>query len=205
MCVRKTPLAEVFHFSPRQRHQKKTVAFDGGQLTREIILLRSPTTAPEKSLMRGEWPARWEPQEEGMMSIAASFPSVKKPRLCRSGEKSRQCDWRWCLLVCDSFGQFICGASSKLCLLAATRNLHTTQPITLLPTCDEVVNHLDQNDSILWHLIVSFAQDRTHDLATTWRVQRQHNSPYTRNATSRIRTCQNFDHDQTHATNRSNK
>jgi hypothetical protein len=31
-------------------------------------------------LVRGEWPASWEPQEEGMMSIAASFPSVKKPR-----------------------------------------------------------------------------------------------------------------------------
>jgi hypothetical protein len=30
--------------------------------------------------MRDEWPARWEPQEEGVMSIAASFPSVKKPR-----------------------------------------------------------------------------------------------------------------------------
>jgi hypothetical protein len=30
--------------------------------------------------VRGEWPARWEPQEEGVMSIAASFPSVKKPR-----------------------------------------------------------------------------------------------------------------------------
>jgi hypothetical protein len=24
-------------------------------------------------LVRGEWPARWEPQEEGMKSIAASF------------------------------------------------------------------------------------------------------------------------------------
>jgi hypothetical protein len=31
-------------------------------------------------LVRGERPARWEPQEEGMMSVAASFPSVKKPR-----------------------------------------------------------------------------------------------------------------------------
>jgi hypothetical protein len=30
--------------------------------------------------VRGEQPARWEPQEEGMMSIAAGFPSVKKPR-----------------------------------------------------------------------------------------------------------------------------
>jgi hypothetical protein len=55
MCVQKTPLAEVFHSSPRQRREKI-------------------------SLMRGEWPARWEPQEEGMMSIAASFPLVKKPR-----------------------------------------------------------------------------------------------------------------------------
>jgi hypothetical protein len=51
----KTPLAEVFHFSPRQRRQKK-------------------------SLMRGEWLAHWEPQEKGLMSIAASFPSVKKLR-----------------------------------------------------------------------------------------------------------------------------
>jgi hypothetical protein len=31
-------------------------------------------------LVRGDWPAHWEPQEEGMMSVAASFPSVKKPR-----------------------------------------------------------------------------------------------------------------------------
>jgi hypothetical protein len=31
-------------------------------------------------LVRSESPASWEPQEEGMMSIAASFPSVKKPR-----------------------------------------------------------------------------------------------------------------------------
>jgi hypothetical protein len=32
------------------------------------------------------------------------------------------------------------GASSKLCLLAATRNLHTTQLNNLFSTCDEVVN-----------------------------------------------------------------
>jgi hypothetical protein len=24
--------------------------------------------------MHGEWPARWEPQEEGVMSIVARFP-----------------------------------------------------------------------------------------------------------------------------------
>jgi hypothetical protein len=37
--------------------------------------------------VRGERPARWEPQEESMMSIAADFPSIKKPRFYRSGEK----------------------------------------------------------------------------------------------------------------------
>jgi hypothetical protein len=47
---------------------------------RSFFFLKSSSTAPEDSLMRGEWPARWEPQEEGMMSIAASFSSVKKPR-----------------------------------------------------------------------------------------------------------------------------
>jgi hypothetical protein len=39
--------------------------------------------------MRGEWLARWEPQEEGVMSIAASFTSVKKPRFNIIQEKSR--------------------------------------------------------------------------------------------------------------------
>jgi hypothetical protein len=73
------------------------------------------------------------------MSIAASFPSVKKPRYVNLGEE-RQMTEGDALLVCDSFGQFIYGASSKLCLLATTRNLHTTQPNTLFPTYDEVVN-----------------------------------------------------------------
>jgi hypothetical protein len=38
-------------------------------------------------LMRGELPAHWEPQEEGVMSIAANFPSVKKPRFIVLGEE----------------------------------------------------------------------------------------------------------------------
>jgi hypothetical protein len=45
--------------------------------------------------MRGEWPACWEPQEEGMMSIAASFPSVKKPRFNIDQERRDNDDWRW--------------------------------------------------------------------------------------------------------------
>jgi hypothetical protein len=37
--------------------------------------------------VRGEWPASWEPQEEGMMSIAASFSSIMKPRFIVLGEE----------------------------------------------------------------------------------------------------------------------
>jgi hypothetical protein len=33
-----------------------------------------------------------------LMNIAASFPSVKKPRYI-DHEKSRQYDWRWCFIV----------------------------------------------------------------------------------------------------------
>jgi hypothetical protein len=62
------------------------------------------------------WPARWEPQEEGMMSVAASFPSVKKPRFNVDLEEER----RWWLKV------FVEPAH--------------TQISTLFPTCDEVVN-----------------------------------------------------------------
>jgi hypothetical protein len=50
--------------------------------------------APRVTVMR---PSRWcmklndrpvgKPQEKVLMNIAAGFPSVKKPRLCRSGEK----------------------------------------------------------------------------------------------------------------------
>jgi hypothetical protein len=46
-----------------------------------------PVDVGEMILVRGEWPARWEPQEEGVMSIAAGFPSVKKPRYVDLGEE----------------------------------------------------------------------------------------------------------------------
>jgi hypothetical protein len=47
-------------------------------------------------LVRGEWPASWEPQEEGMMSIAASFPSAKKPRYVDLGEKRQMIEGDAC-------------------------------------------------------------------------------------------------------------
>jgi hypothetical protein len=38
-------------------------------------------------LVHGERPARWEPQEESMMSISVDFPSVKKLRFIILGEE----------------------------------------------------------------------------------------------------------------------
>jgi hypothetical protein len=81
-----------------------------------------------------------EPQEEGVMNIAASFPSVKKPRLCRSGEE-RTIRLKVMLtgLVTLQQGRRLRHLLTRLRPIA-TRNLHTTQPSTLFPTCDEVVN-----------------------------------------------------------------
>ncbi len=39
-------------------------------------VLISPATAPEKELDTRTARVRWEPQEEGVMRTAASFPSV---------------------------------------------------------------------------------------------------------------------------------
>ena len=44
-------------------------------------VLDSPAMAPEKFLLAQYVELVGEPQEEGMMSTAASFPSVMKPRL----------------------------------------------------------------------------------------------------------------------------
>jgi hypothetical protein len=76
-----------------------------------------------------------------MMSIAASFPSVKKPRFNIVQEKSRQRRLKVMQtgLATASDNLYVAPRPS-FALLAATWNLHTTQPSTLLPTCDEVVN-----------------------------------------------------------------
>jgi hypothetical protein len=42
--------------------------------------------------------ARWEPQEEGMMSTVASLPSVMKPRFNRTSRRTPNFR-RWCLLA----------------------------------------------------------------------------------------------------------
>jgi hypothetical protein len=67
------------------------------------------------------------------------FPSVKKPRYVDLGEERQMTEGDACKLH-NSSRQFIYGASPSFALRAATWNLHTTQPNTLFPTYDEVVN-----------------------------------------------------------------
>ena len=55
-----------------------------------VMLAYSPATAPEKLLDARVIAILWEPQEEGMMSTAASFPSVRNQGLIEPvGEESR--------------------------------------------------------------------------------------------------------------------
>ena len=74
------------------------------------------STAPESLVVRDDV---GKPQEQGVMSTAASFPSVRNQGLSTSRRnKSLQ----------------------KVLPGAATRNLHTTQPKYFAPTYSEVVN-----------------------------------------------------------------
>jgi hypothetical protein len=73
------------------------------------------------------------------MNIAASFPSVKNQGISirRRAYNATEGDADW---HSDSFGQFIYGASSKLCFASYNVEPAHTQSSTLFPTCDEVVN-----------------------------------------------------------------
>jgi hypothetical protein len=83
-------------------------------------------------------PSSWEPQEEGMMSTAGSFPSVRNQGLSVQ-EKAKLQKVMLASLVTLQQGRCLRHLLVRL-QLVATRNLHTTQPNTLLPTYDEVVN-----------------------------------------------------------------
>jgi hypothetical protein len=84
-------------------------------------------------------PSSWEPQEEGMMSTAASFSLRKKPRFIKSMKKSILQKVMLTSLVTLQQGRHLRHLLTRL-QLVATRKLHTTQPNTLFPTYDEVVN-----------------------------------------------------------------
>jgi hypothetical protein len=84
-------------------------------------------------------PSSYEPQEKGMMNIAARFSLSKKPRFIDpKGKKPIR------LKVMPASLrqlQIIYRASRpSFALRTATWNLYTTQPNTLLPTYDEIVN-----------------------------------------------------------------
>jgi hypothetical protein len=70
------------------------------------------------------------------MSIAAGFPSTKKPRFIVLGEERQ---------TTEDDADWLNSTPTRAHLLThlwpvATQNLHTTQPSTLFPTYDEVVN-----------------------------------------------------------------
>jgi hypothetical protein len=83
-------------------------------------------------------PSSWEPQEEGMMSKAGSFPLVRNQGLSVQ-EKAKRLKVMLTSLVTPQQGCRLRHLLARL-QLVATRNLHTTQPSTLLPTYDEVAN-----------------------------------------------------------------
>jgi hypothetical protein len=115
MCVQNSPCRSLLF--PRQRRQKTS-------LMRYGVDVISPSS--------------WEPQEEGMTSTVANFPSVRNQGLSVQGKAKLQ-KVMLASLVTLQQGRHL--RHLLTCLqLVATRNLHTTQPSTLFPTYDEVVN-----------------------------------------------------------------
>jgi hypothetical protein len=96
-------------------------------------------TCRRQSLCVVKWPAHWEPQEEGMMSIAASFPSVKKPRFNIILGEERQ--WWLKVMLASLWQQWTIYIWRLVQALRASCNVKPahTQPSTLLPTYDDVV------------------------------------------------------------------
>jgi hypothetical protein len=83
-----------------------------------------------------------------MMSTAARFSLSKKPRFIISRKKPNV--RRWCLLASRQLRTIYKAPRPGFALWAATWNLHTTQPNTLLPTYDEVVNITGLLETKVW-------------------------------------------------------
>jgi hypothetical protein len=65
---------------------------------RRSLLLPPRQRCQKNILMPGEWPARWKPQEEGVMNIAARFfPQLRNQGLIVLGEERQttegDADW----------------------------------------------------------------------------------------------------------------
>jgi hypothetical protein len=74
-----------------------------------------------------------------MMSTSASFSLSKKPRFNRIQEKAKLHKVMLTSLLTLQHGRHLRDLLTRL-QLVATQNLHTTQPNTLFPTYDEVIN-----------------------------------------------------------------
>jgi hypothetical protein len=74
-----------------------------------------------------------------MMNIAARFSLSKKPRYVDQ-ERKEPIQLKVMLASLRQLRTIYKAPRTRFALLAAMRNLHTTQPNTLLPTYDEVVN-----------------------------------------------------------------
>jgi hypothetical protein len=108
--------------------------------------LKGNTHRIKRELRSGTWVARWllfcwcvvdtrklvgKPQEKVMMSTAASFPSVVKPRLIEPVGESQTSEG-WCLLASRQLRTIYMVPRPGLSFApAATWNMHTTQPSTL--------------------------------------------------------------------------
>jgi hypothetical protein len=73
------------------------------------------------------------------MNIEADFPSVKKPSFVDQERRDRRLKVMLVSFATAPDNLYMAPRPS-FALRAATWNLHTTQPNTLFPTCDEVVN-----------------------------------------------------------------
>jgi hypothetical protein len=105
--------------------------------------LFSPATAPGKSLLRLMVPARWEPQEEGVMNIAARFfPQLRNRGLSFMERRDKRL--KVMLASLRQLRTIYRAPHPSFALLVATRNLHThnqvlcsqlTMRLSIPPVC----------------------------------------------------------------------
>jgi hypothetical protein len=78
----------VFVQKPNFQEKSQKIS-QSSYFTRRLTELEDKTERSDCYWWCGEWPASWEPQEEGMMNITASFSLSKKPRFNRPVGKSQ--------------------------------------------------------------------------------------------------------------------
>ena len=159
----KTPLAEVF-FLPGNGARK----LDGAELMWELLLLQSLAMRQKtwwwcqeacwRLLMKQKWPASWKTPREGFYEYSSKvFPQLRNQGMSIRRGRS-QYDWRWCLLACDSSGQFI-GRLVRALLCERQRGTCTqhnqilcsqlTMRLSISPVCCK-----QRNECIEWKIVI---------------------------------------------------